>query len=82
MCVWYEPLVYRRMDIFLLTQVGLASIKQRMIQEIGRYGLNPKFTEVEAESIKKTSQEIQKRYISALLNFLTSLFIVIVYLIT
>ena len=49
------------MFVHFHTQVGLASIKQRMIQEIGRYGLNPKFTEVEAKSIKQTSQEIKKR---------------------
>ena len=44
-----------------LIQAGLASIKQRMINEIGRYGLNPKFTEVEARSIQQTSDEIKKR---------------------
>lgn len=44
-----------------LTQAGLASIKGRMIREIGRFGLNPKYTKVEAESIEQTYKEIQRR---------------------
>jgi len=44
-------------------QVGLAPIKKRMIKEIGKYGLDKKFTRAEADSIKQASKEIQRRLV-------------------
>ena len=61
MCIVLERFIICFIVLITDIQVGLASIKQRMIREIGKYGLNPKFTEVDAHNIQQMSQEIKKR---------------------